>query len=128
LHTAACYSCLWNFQWFIVIIQIVCNGPGTCVIFCMAVYIQKLFCLNRTQIVYVESVARCNTLSLSGKLMYLFADKFIVQWPSLKEKYPKAIYLGRLVWYLCLIWLFIADFYRTLGSSIQSRGVSKDSI
>ncbi len=97
LHTAACYSCLWNFQWFIVIIQIVCNGPGTCVIFCMAVYIQKLFCLNRTQIVYVESVARCNTLSLSGKLMYLFADKFIVQWPSLKEKYPKAIYLGRLV-------------------------------
>jgi beta-1,4-N-acetylglucosaminyltransferase len=47
--------------------------------------------------VYVESFARVKTLSLSGKLLYPFVDRFIVQWPGLKEKWTRAEYLGVLV-------------------------------
>ena len=44
--------------------------------------------------VFVESVSRSQELSLSGRLIYLLADEFYVQWPQLCEKYPKAIFRG----------------------------------
>ena len=53
--------------------------------------------MKDVQQVYVESVCRVQTMSLSGRIMYLFADHLLVHWPSLKEKYPKSIYLGRVV-------------------------------
>ncbi|KAM6079777.1 UDP-N-acetylglucosamine transferase subunit ALG14 isoform 3-T3 [Theristicus caerulescens] len=53
--------------------------------------------IKRAIIVYVESICRVETLSLSGKILYYFSDYFIVQWPDLKEKYPKSVYLGRIV-------------------------------
>jgi UDP-N-acetylglucosamine:LPS N-acetylglucosamine transferase len=46
--------------------------------------------------IYIETGSRVSKLSLSGKLMYQIADLFLVQWPSLQEQYPKAIYAGRL--------------------------------
>lgn len=48
-------------------------------------------------IVFVESICRANTLSLSGLLLYHVVDEFIVQWPQLALKYPLARYIGRLV-------------------------------
>ncbi|PYH99174.1 glycosyltransferase family protein [Aspergillus ellipticus CBS 707.79] len=36
--------------------------------------------------IFVESWARVTTLSLSGKLLLPFADRFLVQWPALKGK------------------------------------------
>ena len=47
-------------------------------------------------IIFVETGSRVSNLSLSGKLMYRVADQFFVQWPNLQNKYPKAIYAGRL--------------------------------
>ena len=41
-----------------------------------------------------ESIARVKSLSLSGKLLYPIADKFMVQWPDLLSKYPRAKYVG----------------------------------
>lgn len=46
------------------------------------------------KVIYIESFARIETLSLTGKLIYRFADLFIVQWDELTKKYPKAIYRG----------------------------------
>lgn len=46
--------------------------------------------------IHVETGSRVSTLSLSGKIMYNIADLFFVQWPPLKDKYPKAVYAGRL--------------------------------
>jgi len=46
--------------------------------------------------IYIETGSRVSTLSLSGKIMCNVADLFFVQWPSLKDKYPRAIYAGRL--------------------------------
>ncbi|KAG7258927.1 hypothetical protein CRUP_033854 [Coryphaenoides rupestris] len=37
------------------------------------------------------------TLSLSGKILYPVADYFFVQWSTLRDKYPKSIFLGRIV-------------------------------
>lgn len=53
--------------------------------------ISKFF---RKKIIYIESFARCNKPSLTGKIMYKFADIFIVQWEEMLEFFPKAIYGG----------------------------------
>lgn len=76
---------------------VLCNGPGTCVPLCAAGLLLGVLGVKRVLIVYVESICRVETLSLSGKILYYFADYFFVQWVPLKERYPKAIYLGRLV-------------------------------
>ncbi|NWS65940.1 ALG14 transferase, partial [Crotophaga sulcirostris] len=76
---------------------ILCNGPGTCVPVCISALLLGLLGIKRAIIVYVESICRVETLSLSGKILYYFSDYFIVQWPNLKEKYPKSVYLGRIV-------------------------------
>ena len=53
--------------------------------------VAKLF---RKKIVFIESFAKVNSPTLTGKLLYKFADKFFVQWESMKEFYPNAIYKG----------------------------------
>jgi beta-1,4-N-acetylglucosaminyltransferase len=78
---------------------ILCNGPGTCIPLCILFWILNLlrFILgfpDRTRIVFVESFCRVKTLSLSGKILYRIADRFVVQWPQLKKMYPRAEYLG----------------------------------
>ncbi len=49
------------------------------------------------KLIYVESGARVNTPSKTGKLLYKYSDLFIVQWKPLLEYYPKAIYGGLLL-------------------------------
>ena len=53
---------------------------------------------RRTQIVYVESIARVESLSLSGKILYhsRIADAFFVQWPHLQQRFPRSICRGSL--------------------------------
>lgn len=46
------------------------------------------------KIIYIESFARVNDRSLTGRLIYPFADLFLVQWESLLKLYPKAKYVG----------------------------------
>ena len=50
--------------------------------------------LMRKKIIYIESFARVDNASLTGKLFYKIADVFIVQWEELLKIYPKAIYGG----------------------------------
>ncbi len=51
--------------------------------------------LKRVKVIYVESFARINDLSMTGRWVYPFADLFFVQWPELLERYPKAKYVGK---------------------------------
>lgn len=59
--------------------------------------------LTDTKIVFVESICRVNSLSLSGRIMIRLAHYFFVQWQDLeqycRDNYPKTNvkYLGRLV-------------------------------
>lgn len=52
--------------------------------------------LMKIKVIYVESYTRIKDLSLTGKILYLFADLFVVQWKQLAERYPKAVYGGAL--------------------------------
>ncbi|KAL1772529.1 UDP-N-acetylglucosamine transferase subunit ALG14-like [Sigmodon hispidus] len=77
--------------------MVLCNGPGTCVPICVSALLLGILGIKKVIIVYVESICRVETLSLSGKILLPLSDFFIVQWPALKEKYPKSVYLGRIV-------------------------------
>lgn len=88
-------------QSFILVLKItpeliICNGPGTCVVICYSAFLLRILGICQPTIIYVESFCRVKTLSLSGKLLYPIADKFIVQWPELTLKYSRADYLGRI--------------------------------
>ena len=50
--------------------------------------------LLRKKIIFIESFAKINSPTLTGKLVYKFADQFYVQWEEMKSIYPKAIYVG----------------------------------
>lgn len=58
-------------------------GPMCC--------IGKLF---GSKIIYIETFANKDTKTVTGKLVYHFADLFIVQWKSMLKLYPKAVYGG----------------------------------
>lgn len=51
----------------------------------------KLF---RKKLIYIESFAKVTTPTETGKLLYKYADRFYVQWDSMKKFYPNAICLG----------------------------------
>jgi beta-1,4-N-acetylglucosaminyltransferase len=72
------------------------NGPGTCIPVCLACYIPRFLGIKFIKIIYVESAARVKSLSLTGKILYRLADRFIVQWKDLVQSYPRAEYIGRL--------------------------------
>ncbi|XP_046989518.1 UDP-N-acetylglucosamine transferase subunit ALG14 homolog [Schistocerca americana] len=76
---------------------LLCNGPGTCIPICIISFLMNVMFISDTYTVFVESVCRVNTLSLSGKILYYVVDEFFVQWKELHEKYKRSKYFGRLV-------------------------------
>lgn len=103
---------LFNGFWFVFQIKMrswghphmtLLNGPGTCCIISFwSKFLEWILFLpvsnNHANIVYVESLARVESLSLTGKILNILADVFIVQWEELKQKKaPRAEYYGILV-------------------------------
>lgn len=78
---------------------VLCNGPGTCIPVCVWAHLLKFVGLKETTIIYVESICRVQRLSLSGIMLYYLyiADCVFVQWPQLKERYPRTKFIGRIV-------------------------------
>ena len=50
--------------------------------------------LLQKKLIYIESFAKITSATQSGKFLYKRADLFYVQWESMTEIYPNAIYLG----------------------------------
>lgn len=50
--------------------------------------------LFKKKVVYIETMANIKTKTIAGSLIYKFADLFIVQWESMLELYPNAVYKG----------------------------------
>ncbi|OWZ59246.1 UDP-N-acetylglucosamine transferase subunit ALG14 [Cryptococcus neoformans c45] len=75
---------------------LIVNGPGTCVVLVLVSYIRRILGLEYTRIIYVESFARVKSLSLSGKMIRPFVDRFLVQWPDASDG-DNVIYKGLLV-------------------------------
>ena len=70
---------------------IVSTGGGSTIPLC---YLGKLF---GVKIIYVESIARVNQPSGTGRIIYPVADLFLVQWESMLKYYKKAKYWGRVL-------------------------------
>ena len=54
-------------------------------------------CLGKlfgSKIIYIETFANMKSKTTTGKLVYKFADLFVVQWESMLKIYPKAKYGG----------------------------------
>lgn len=67
---------------------VVTTGTHTAVPMC---YIAHLF---GSKVIWIETFANVSTPTKAGKLVYGIADKFVVQWESMLEVYPKAEYWG----------------------------------
>ncbi|MGF7032999.1 UDP-N-acetylglucosamine:LPS N-acetylglucosamine transferase [Paenibacillus mucilaginosus] len=67
---------------------IICTGALSSIPFCV---IGKMLGIK---LIFIESFAKMDTPTMTGKLMYKFADLFIVQWEKMLEHYPKAVYGG----------------------------------
>ncbi|KAJ6625585.1 oligosaccharide biosynthesis protein Alg14 like-domain-containing protein [Mycena sp. CBHHK59/15] len=61
---------------------LILNGPGTCFVLCGAVYVNKFLGLPAPRLIYIESFARVESLSLSGKLLYPFVDRQVRKIPA----------------------------------------------
>ena len=68
--------------------MVVCTGVLATIPLCL---LCKMF---GKKLVFIESYAKVKTPTLTGKLLYHFADRFYVQWQELLEFYPKAIHVG----------------------------------
>lgn len=53
--------------------------------------IAKIF---RKKLIYIESFAKINSPTETGKFLYKFADRFYVQWETMLQFYPEAVFLG----------------------------------
>ncbi|KAG0064280.1 RNA helicase [Linnemannia elongata] len=102
------------------------NGPGTCLALALAVIGARMAGVPDDQtpdLVFVESFARVKTLSLAGRLLYPLCDAFLVQWPGLVQRYPRAKYIGILP--MCHSLLFYINY--TTISTIHSNSSSNKS-
>ena len=56
--------------------------------------ISKIF---GAKIIWIDSIANVEKISMSGALVRRFSDLFITQWPELEKKYSNVKYLGTLL-------------------------------
>lgn len=67
---------------------IISTGAGATAFSCL---FTKIF---GGKVIYIESFAKVNSKTITGKIVYSFADEFYVQWEEMKKLYPKAHYEG----------------------------------
>lgn len=67
---------------------IICTGVLAMIPMCLFMK------LMRKKLIFIESFAKVSSPTLSGKLLYKYADRFYVQWEEMLSFYPDAIYKG----------------------------------
>lgn len=67
---------------------IICTGVLATIPICIIGKIMGM------KLIYIESYAKVTSPTITGKLLYKFADRFYVQWKSMLKVYPNAIYVG----------------------------------
>ena len=50
-----------------------------------------------TKVVWIDSIANVEKVSLSGRLVRPIADLYLVQWPDLAEQYSGVEYVGAVI-------------------------------
>ena len=67
---------------------IISTGALATIPMCMLAKVMK------KKIIFIESFAKVTSPTLTGKLVYKFADQFYVQWEEMLKFYPNAIFKG----------------------------------
>jgi beta-1,4-N-acetylglucosaminyltransferase len=62
------------------------NGPGTCLPVAVAALLLRIAGVHDAAIVFVESVCRTRSLSLTARLLRPFIDATLVQWPQVAAR------------------------------------------
>ena len=85
---------VYNFAYSIFILTkerpdiVISTGALNAVPFCVVAK------LAGRKLIFIESYAKVNSPTVTGKLMYRIADLFIIQWKQLAQHYPEAVYGG----------------------------------
>lgn len=53
-----------------------------------------------SKIIFIETFANMESKTITGRLVYKFADYFVVQWEDMLKLYPKAVFGGWIYWFL----------------------------
>lgn len=69
---------------------VISTGAGAVVFFCI---FAKIF---GAKLIFLESMAKVTEPTWTARLLYPFADLFLVQWPNLLKFFPRAKFEGRL--------------------------------
>lgn len=67
---------------------VICTGALAMLPMCLQA---KMF---GKKLIFIESFAKVTTPTETGKFLYKYADRFYVQWESMLDVYPNAIFLG----------------------------------
>ena len=67
---------------------VVCTGVLACIPLCL------LAKAGGAKLVYIESFAKLNSPTRTGKLLCKYTDRLYVQWKSMLNVYPDAIFVG----------------------------------
>lgn len=70
---------------------IITTGAHTCIPMIFLAYFFK------KKILYIESIARVNSSSMTGRMIEKKADKLIVQWEEMLDVYSQAEYHGQIL-------------------------------
>ncbi len=82
-----CLKSLWLY-WKIRPDYVITTGTHTAVPMCRIAHMFK------KKVIWIETMANAKTPTAAGKMVYPIADLFIVQWKSMLEVYPDAVYGG----------------------------------
>ena len=69
---------------------VITTGAGAVVFYCIFAKILG------AKLIFIESMAKVKQPTWTARMLYPFADLFLVQWPGLLKFFPRAKYLGRL--------------------------------
>ncbi|WDF04897.1 PssD/Cps14F family polysaccharide biosynthesis glycosyltransferase [Shouchella hunanensis] len=69
---------------------VISTGAGSVIPY---LFFAKLF---GSKVIYIESFAKVNSPTITGRIVYKFADHFFVQWENMLKFYPNALYKGSL--------------------------------
>ena len=67
---------------------VITTGTHTAVPMCRIAH------FHHKKVIWIETFANSKTPTMAGKMIYPIADLFVVQWESMLEVYPKAVYGG----------------------------------
>lgn len=76
--------------------MVLVNGPGTCVpVVIVARILSFVKLCPKPKIIFVESICRVKTLSMSAKLLWYLVDDIVVQWEELMHANQGVKYIGK---------------------------------